>query len=175
MSTRPVRAASAAFIVGAFVLLSGQAGSAQQGDLNCDDFPSQAAAQAVLDADPSDPNRLDANNNGQACENEDYSDSGDVSVSTSAPEPVSPPPIDTPDVTAGGSGVMPEAATGTSGGAMPAGGVAAGFGGTSDDGATADEGGGDGTQTRPWPTLVYGAGMLLTALGVAQWWRSRRG
>lgn len=40
-----------------------------QGDaFNCADFPSQAAAQAVLRADPSDPNRLDADRDGIACE-----------------------------------------------------------------------------------------------------------
>ena len=37
--------------------------------LNCSDFVSQAAAQANLRANPSDPNRLDADNDGIACEN----------------------------------------------------------------------------------------------------------
>ena len=36
---------------------------------NCGDFASQAQAQAVLRADPRDPNRLDADNDGIACEN----------------------------------------------------------------------------------------------------------
>lgn len=35
---------------------------------NCPDFASQANAQAVLRADPSDPNRLDADKDGIACE-----------------------------------------------------------------------------------------------------------
>jgi Excalibur calcium-binding domain len=40
-----------------------------QGDAyNCPDFPSQAAAQAVLRADPSDPNKLDTDRDGIACE-----------------------------------------------------------------------------------------------------------
>ncbi|MBI2861645.1 MAG: excalibur calcium-binding domain-containing protein [Chloroflexi bacterium] len=40
-----------------------------QGDkYNCSDFKSQADAQAVLRADPSDPNRLDSNRDGVACE-----------------------------------------------------------------------------------------------------------
>jgi hypothetical protein len=40
-----------------------------QGDrYNCSDFASQAQAQAVLRADPSDPNRLDADRDGIACE-----------------------------------------------------------------------------------------------------------
>src|SRR5581483_12321833 len=41
---------------------------ALQGKLNCSDFASQADAQAALLADPSDPNGLDQNNNGIACE-----------------------------------------------------------------------------------------------------------
>lgn len=35
---------------------------------NCPDFASQAQAQAVLRADPRDPNKLDADNDGIACE-----------------------------------------------------------------------------------------------------------
>ena len=41
--------------------------------LNCDDFSSQEEAQAVLDSDPSDPNVLDGDNDGIACEDFDYS------------------------------------------------------------------------------------------------------
>ncbi|MAG36010.1 MAG: hypothetical protein CL878_07190 [Dehalococcoidia bacterium] len=41
-----------------------------QGDVfNCNAFSSQAQAQAVLRADPSDPNRLDGDRDGLACEN----------------------------------------------------------------------------------------------------------
>jgi hypothetical protein len=40
-----------------------------QGDrFNCPDFASQAQAQAVLRADPSDPNALDTDRDGLACE-----------------------------------------------------------------------------------------------------------
>ncbi|MCI0849936.1 MAG: excalibur calcium-binding domain-containing protein, partial [Chloroflexi bacterium] len=35
---------------------------------NCDDFTYQEEAQDVLDADPSDPNGLDGDNDGIACE-----------------------------------------------------------------------------------------------------------
>jgi len=35
---------------------------------NCDDFDNQADAQAVLRADPRDPNRLDNDRDGIACE-----------------------------------------------------------------------------------------------------------
>ena len=43
-----------------------------QGDLDCDDFSSQAEAQQTLRQDPSDPNGLDAEGDGVACETEDY-------------------------------------------------------------------------------------------------------
>ena len=39
-----------------------------QADLDCDDFATQAQAQAELDADRSDPNNLDADDDGIACE-----------------------------------------------------------------------------------------------------------
>ena len=38
------------------------------GDLDCSSFADQAAAQAALDADPSDPHGLDADRDGIACE-----------------------------------------------------------------------------------------------------------
>lgn len=41
---------------------------AQSRDLDCKDFTSQAAAQANLDANRSDPNRLDQDGDGKACE-----------------------------------------------------------------------------------------------------------
>lgn len=42
--------------------------AAVQEDLDCADFGSQEEAQATLEADPSDPHRLDADNDGIACE-----------------------------------------------------------------------------------------------------------
>ena len=39
-----------------------------QDDLNCEDFATQEEAQATFDADPSDPNGLDADNDMLACE-----------------------------------------------------------------------------------------------------------
>jgi hypothetical protein len=62
--------------VAAVVLTTGLSiplvGTASAADLDCADFPNQAAAQVVLEADPTDPNRLDANDNGQACETYGY-------------------------------------------------------------------------------------------------------
>lgn len=43
------------------------------GDLDCEDFATQEEAQAVYDRNPSDPNGLDADNDGEACEDFDYS------------------------------------------------------------------------------------------------------
>src|SRR5215208_256589 len=49
----------------------------EEDELNCKDFPSQAAAQREYDKDPqNDPNNLDADNDGQACEDFDYNGSG---------------------------------------------------------------------------------------------------
>jgi hypothetical protein len=39
-----------------------------QADLNCADFASQAEAQAEFDSDTTDPNGLDADGDGEACE-----------------------------------------------------------------------------------------------------------
>lgn len=76
------------------------------GDLDCSDFGSQAEAQATLDADPSDPNGLDAEGDGQACEASSFgggsaaSSSASPSASTSAsPSAPSPAP--------GGGGGVP--------------------------------------------------------------------
>ncbi|SDH14989.1 hypothetical protein [Klenkia brasiliensis] len=57
-------------------------GTASAADLDCADFPNQAAAQANLDANPSDPNGLDANDNGRACEDYAYAASSGAQVST---------------------------------------------------------------------------------------------
>lgn len=43
-----------------------------QNNLNCDDFPSQADAQDELRRDPSDPNGLDRDDDGIACETSPY-------------------------------------------------------------------------------------------------------
>ena len=50
-----------------------QADDPRQG-LDCDDYDSQTEAQAALEADPTDPNVLDEDNDGEACETFDYGD-----------------------------------------------------------------------------------------------------
>lgn len=54
----------------AALLLTGlvPAAAAQAKDLNCSDFGTQAAAQRHLNADPSDPDNLDTDHDGVACE-----------------------------------------------------------------------------------------------------------
>jgi hypothetical protein len=54
-----------------------------QDGLNCKDFDSQAEAQAELRANPSDPNNLDADNDGVACES--------LPPGGEEPPPVEPP------------------------------------------------------------------------------------
>ncbi|MCH8849596.1 MAG: excalibur calcium-binding domain-containing protein, partial [Chloroflexi bacterium] len=44
---------------------------------NCDDFTYQEEAQDVLDADPSDPNGLDGDNDGVACQDLPHRPAGD--------------------------------------------------------------------------------------------------
>jgi hypothetical protein len=66
------RSTAAAGVLIAAVLSFGSAGTAQAADLDCKDFPSRAAAQADLTSNPSDPNGLDADHDGQACEDFDY-------------------------------------------------------------------------------------------------------
>lgn len=48
-------------------------GEAPRADLGCEDFASRAEAQAALDADPNDPNGLDTDGDGLACEGVPYS------------------------------------------------------------------------------------------------------
>lgn len=101
-------------------------------DLDCRDFTSQAQAQGVLDRDRSDPNRLDADHDGTACET--YPDAhrpttGAVRAVTAG--------------TGSSSGAGTSAGTGTSvatpvettAAAVPVGGVAAGDGSTGGDDA----------------------------------------
>src|SRR5215207_8911841 len=47
---------------------AGTQGADSGGDLDCADFATQAEAQAEFNADPTDPNGLDADDDGKACE-----------------------------------------------------------------------------------------------------------
>ncbi|MCX6464321.1 MAG: excalibur calcium-binding domain-containing protein [Pseudonocardiales bacterium] len=56
------------------------AGTPATGDRDCPDFATQALAQAALNADPTDPERLDADDDGIACEDHFGTEGRQVSV-----------------------------------------------------------------------------------------------
>src|SRR5215204_1520547 len=67
------------------------AGPAQEGgDLDCADFGSQEDAQTVYDQDPSDPNGLDGDGDGVACEELPHRSTASP-VETESPETAPPP------------------------------------------------------------------------------------
>lgn len=74
-------AASAVLAAALGVPLAGVA-FAQSADRDCPDFASQADAQAALL--PGDPERLDADNDGQACESHEFVASGSTSASSNS-------------------------------------------------------------------------------------------
>jgi Excalibur calcium-binding domain len=61
-----------------------------QEDLNCEDFTYQEEAQAVFDQDPSDPNGLDADNDGIACESFPPRPPEGTTPERTTPEPAPP-------------------------------------------------------------------------------------
>jgi hypothetical protein len=83
--------ASLAVAVAATLPLAGIA-SAQPGDRDCKDFATQADAQAALDSRVGDPERLDADNNGIACESQFGGSTAPApTTSTATPAPTSQP------------------------------------------------------------------------------------
>ncbi|WP_244929592.1 excalibur calcium-binding domain-containing protein [Nocardioides sp. W7] len=64
----------------------------QAKDLNCDDFPNQAAAQQNLNDNPSDPNGLDREGDGIACESLPCPCAGPGDPEPADPEPTKPKP-----------------------------------------------------------------------------------
>jgi hypothetical protein len=60
---------------------------AQEDQYDCASFGSQESAQAELDRDPRDPNNLDPDGNGQACDDYPYGTSGTNSASPSSASP----------------------------------------------------------------------------------------
>lgn len=55
-------------VIAGTMLALGVTTPAYAADTDCSDYATQEAAQAVLNADMSDPNGLDADNDGKACE-----------------------------------------------------------------------------------------------------------
>ena len=105
------RTTTAAGVLVTAVLTFGITGTANAAtDRDCPDFASQAAAQAAFDAIPGDPERLDADDDGIACEDQAYA---------AAPAPSS-------------AAATPSSSQVTT---RPAGAVAAGDGSASEDGS----------------------------------------
>ncbi len=75
---------------------------AQAEQYDCASFGSQESAQVELDSDPSDPNNLDSDGNGIACDDYAYSASGSAAASSVAPS--SPSPSSAPPSRPSGSG-----------------------------------------------------------------------
>jgi len=71
-----LRTTAAAAVLAAAVTFPLAGTALAQDNLNCDDFATQEEAQAEFDSDPSDPNGLDADNDGIACEDLSSSGSG---------------------------------------------------------------------------------------------------
>ena len=70
--------------------------AAAQSDQNaCARFGSQEDAQTALERDPSDPNGLDPDGNGRACDDYNYSTSTIENTITNSPSPSSPSPSST--------------------------------------------------------------------------------
>ena len=80
MTPRPRLLVLPSLALGASCLMASPASAAQ--GLNCDDFDSQAEAQEFFENDRSDPEGLDRNNNGTACETTTYSGSGSSTSDT---------------------------------------------------------------------------------------------
>lgn len=98
------------------------------GDLNCSDFQYQEDAQAVLDQDRSDPNHLDDDNDGVACETRPHRPQpGSATATATTKKPATAPKSTT---------TKKPATTGGQVKVKPVGGVATG-GGEPEDGAPA--------------------------------------
>jgi len=88
---------------------------AQEDQYDCASFGSQESAQATYDADPTDPNNLDPDEDGMACDDYDYGVEGESP--TASPQPERDPGGDRPRR---GRDPMPGTG-GLPGGAVPSG------------------------------------------------------
>ncbi len=146
--------------------LAGIASAAPAADLDCPDFPSQAAAQAAFDATPGDPNNLDADNDGKACENTDYGSSS--GAATTSPLPATNERTGSAGSGSSGSGSTTSGSSTSSGDdqvtAVPAGSVDAGDGSALAAGPGADAAGG---------LVLAGFGAVAAAGAGTAVWRTR--
>ena len=79
-----------AALCAALVLAMAPAVMAQTGDLDCANFATQEEAQQVYNQDPSDPNGLDDDNDGMACDTLPSSGTGTVEPPTQYQPPQTP-------------------------------------------------------------------------------------
>lgn len=110
--------------------------AAARTDRDCADFPTQAAAQAAFDARPGDPERLDADGDGYACESR-FGPRPTTAASTtpSTTRPTTVPPSTTRSGTASTTPPRPSTTTAQRPAqivAVPRGGVETGDGASSD-------------------------------------------
>jgi hypothetical protein len=70
------------------IVYPGKPAEAQADQYDCASFGSQQSAQVELDSDPSDPNNLDSDGNGIACD--DYPYGGSVSATSVSPSTAAP-------------------------------------------------------------------------------------
>jgi hypothetical protein len=74
------------------IIYPSKSAMAQADQYDCASFGSQESAQVELDSDPTDPNNLDSDGNGIACDNYPYG----TSVATNTPAPSTPAPGSAP-------------------------------------------------------------------------------
>ncbi len=106
--TRPRTLATALLVFLAAVAL-GTSASAQD-LLNCDDFDSQQEAQDEYNSDTSDPNQLDRDDDGEACETFDYGSTGNDNDDADAADDADDDEMVMPvgGVATGGGGTAPQ-------------------------------------------------------------------
>jgi hypothetical protein len=118
-------------LLGPVSLASAQLATPLAADLNCTNFQYQEEAQAVLDATPGDPNNLDSDHDGIACESLPHRPQQNTSTPTAGQ-----PSTTTKTHTAPKSTTTKKSTTGGQVKVKPVGGVATG-GGEPDEGAPA--------------------------------------
>ncbi|MEU0796033.1 excalibur calcium-binding domain-containing protein [Amycolatopsis sp. NPDC005961] len=118
-------------LLGPVSLASAQLATPLAADLDCKNFQYQEEAQAVLDATPGDPNNLDSDHDGIACESLPHRPQN-----TSNPTPVPPSTTTKTHTVPKSTTTTKKSTTGSQVKVKPVGGVATG-GGEPDEGAPA--------------------------------------
>ncbi|NIJ14639.1 hypothetical protein FHU38_005040 [Saccharomonospora amisosensis] len=152
-----LRQAAAVLVLaaGASLTLAGTA-TAQDRGLDCPNFPNQAEAQKVYNQDTSDPHRLDADNDGIACERNGPPSLTSVTTPTTTMPTTSPPTSRPTETHSATSTQFTSTAAGDQVQKMPSGAVAAGDG---------SSGGGPGAAQVLFS--LAGLGVIATTTAVA--------